>query len=81
MKQKAKEQLAGDSLSDLSHALASMEGVNSVANAQEPGHTKLETKKLKQQVGLIGEGSSRPLSKSQRKRMLCVPSHSFGWST
>ena len=75
MKRKAKEQLAGDTLSDLSHALASLEAdTNSAANAQEAGNTKLETKKPRQTAGLIGEGRSRPLSKSQRKRMLYVPS-------
>lgn len=72
MKRKAKEQLAGDTLADLSHALASLEE-DSAANLnskQKPGNSKVETKKPHQTVGLIGEGKSRPLSKSQRKRML-----------
>jgi len=69
MRRKAKEQLAGDTLADLSHALASLEADNdSAANA----NTKAETKKPHQKTGLIGEGKSRPPSKSQRKRILEV---------
>jgi hypothetical protein len=76
MKRKAKEQLAGDTLADLSQALASLEeGNHSASNAQDQGKTKVETtKKPQQTAGLIGEGRGRPLSKSQRKRMLYVPS-------
>jgi hypothetical protein len=68
MKRKAKEQLAGDTLADLSQALASLEGDNN--------DSKAEPKKSQQKAGLIGEGKSRPLSKSQRKRMLYVLSSS-----
>lgn len=71
MRRKAKEQLAGDTLADLSHALSSLEADNdSAANVDN----KTETKKPHQKTGLIGEGKSRPLSKSQRKRMLYVRS-------
>jgi len=70
MKRKAKEQLAGDTLADLSHALASLEADSAANSGQKPGDSKVETKKPQQTVGLIGEGKPRPLSKSQRKRML-----------
>lgn len=71
IKRKAKEQLAGDTLADLSQALPTLEADNdSAKNAQDPPDIKADIEKPQQKVGLIGEGKSRPLSKSQRKRML-----------
>ena len=74
IKRKTKEQLAGQSFSDLSSALASLEkDANSsgkVMNTDSESPTKdaaqnvVTTRRL---PGIIGEGQSHPLSNHQRK--------------
>ncbi len=69
MKRKAREQLAGETLADLSFALASVEATSSTdTDVQDPGSAPKH--KSRQKPGLIGEGKSQSLSTAQRKRVL-----------
>jgi hypothetical protein len=73
MKRKAREQLAGETLADLSFALASVEAPSTEVQDPEsaPKH------KSHQKPGVIGEGKRQSLSTVQRKRVLYVFLFSF----
>ncbi|KAF9532038.1 ribosome biogenesis protein SLX9-domain-containing protein [Crepidotus variabilis] len=71
LKRKARDQLAGETLDDLSSAIATMEKeamdtAQTIAEAKEP--EMQNQKKPQSKAGVIGEGKSQPLSKAQRKR-------------
>ena len=77
LKRKAKEELAGGTLSDIQSAIAAMEsdektsGEELLPESSKNGPFKPPAKKLN--TGLIGEGKGTPLSQNQRKNALYAP--------
>lgn len=78
LKRKAKEELAGGSLSDIQSAIAAVESdQKSLARetlaepSKNANPSKLPAKTPN--TGLIGEGKRAPLSQTKRKNALCVP--------
>ena len=76
LKRKAKEELAGGTLSDIQSAIAAVESDEKALNeeilaeSQEIDPPKPAARKAN--AGLIGEGKGTPLSQTQRKNALYV---------
>ena len=77
LKRKAKEELAGGSLSDIQSAIAAVEsddktlaGETLVEHSKDADPSKLPAKTSN--AGLIGEGKGVPLSQTKRKNALYV---------
>ena len=78
LKRKAKEELAGGALSDIQSAIAAVEsdektiGGNTLVEPPKNNPSKPPAKTPN--TGLIGDGKGTPLSQTQRKKALYVPS-------
>ena len=74
LKRKAKEELAGGTLSDIQSAIAAMESdVKTLGEkllAKPPNNEPSKPPAKKPNTGLIGEGKGTPLSQNQRKNAL-----------
>jgi len=76
LKRKAKEELAGGTLSDIQSAITAMESDGKTSGEELPEPSKNEPSKptaKKPNPGLIGEGKGTPLSQNQRKNALYGP--------
>ena len=77
LKRKAKEELAGGALSDIQSAIAAVESEEKTIDGDtlvEPSKNNPSKPPVKTpNTGMIGEGKGTPLSQTQRKKALYVP--------
>ena len=76
LRRKAKEELAGGTLSDIQSAIAAVESDEKTIGGNalvEPSKNNPSKPVKTPNTGMIGEGKGTPLSQTQRKKALYVP--------